>query len=72
MKKLRNILLIAGTAILALGVLANYLPFIDITEFAYGFCWGFSGTLIIVGLVLLASPLYCRKKKDETPAEPKK
>jgi hypothetical protein len=64
MKKLRNFLLIAGAAVLVFGLSARVVPGINITDFAFGFCCGLAGTLILAGLVLLASPLYCRKKKE--------
>ncbi len=72
MKKLRNIVLIAGAVIVVFALLVKFIPGFNVTEFAYGFCWGLGGTLLVAGLVLTASPLYCRKKKEETPAEPKK
>ena len=70
MKKLRNIVLLAGAIVLAFALLVKFIPGFNVTEFAYGFCWGLGGTLVAAGLALAASPLYCRKKKEDTPAEP--
>ena len=74
MKKLRNIVLIVGAAVLIFALLVKFIPGFEVSDFAYGFSWGLGGTLMIAGLVLLASPLYCPKKKEEAsaPAEPKK
>lgn len=72
MKTLRNIVLAAGAIILAFALLARYVPGFGVTEFTYGLCLGISGTLLVVGLALAASPLYCRRKKDSAPTEAKR
>ncbi len=72
MKKFRNIVLIVGAAVVVFALLVKFIPGFTVSDFAYGFSWGLGGTLIVAGLVMLASPLYCRKGKEEKPAEPKK
>ncbi len=67
MKKLRNIVLIVGAAVVVFALLVKFIPGFTVSDFAYGFSWGLGGTFIVVGLILAASPLYCRKKKEETP-----
>lgn len=63
MKKLSYTFLIAGAAVSAFGVLARLLPGITITYFMLGFCFGLGGTLLVAGLVFLATPLFCRKNR---------
>jgi hypothetical protein len=64
MKKLAYTFLITGAIVLAFGLLAWIIPGITITQFVLGFCFGIGSTLILGGLVFLASPVFCRKKKE--------
>lgn len=62
MKKFRNFTLIAAVVVFGYGLLAKYIPGITISEFAWGFCIGFSSVMLAVAIGLAVAPLFCKKK----------